>query len=194
MYCSFPYRHCDSYVANHARYCSFPYRHCDIYVAKNTSFCSFPYRHCDIYVAKNTRFCSFPYRHCDIYVAKDTRFCSFPYRHRINDAKNDAKTTRRPTGGEQRSNPQTPNYKREPFATHSGKKKITQLPVNKFSNGLRAAGCGLVVSVAYAAVKPGPRTLMEHSSQRSCRPWQQPSVRLDVRQSNDSWPVQSRFG
>jgi len=45
--------------------------------------------------------------------------------------------------------------------------------------GLR--GCGLVVSVAYAVVKPGPRTLMEHSSQRSCRPWQQPSVRLDVR-------------
>ena len=44
----------------------------------------------------------------------------------------------------------------------------------------RVAGCGLVVSVAYA-VKPGPRTLMEHSLQRSCRPWQQPSVRLDVR-------------
>ena len=32
---------------------------------------------------------------------------------------------RRPTGGEQRSNPQTPNYKREPFATHSGKITIT---------------------------------------------------------------------
>ena len=32
-------------------------------------------------------------------------------------------TTRRHTGGEQRSNPQTPNYKREPFATLLGKNK-----------------------------------------------------------------------
>ena len=42
---------------------------------------------------------------------KKPRFCSFPHRHGINDAT---------TGGEQGS-PRPPDYKREPFATHSGK-------------------------------------------------------------------------
>ena len=55
------------------------------------------------------------------------RFCSFPHRHGINDAtptrgRRDADPTS--TRGEQGSSPQTPDYKWEPFATHSGKRRL----------------------------------------------------------------------
>ena len=78
--------------------------------------------------ASRTRFCSFPHRHGDVCAAKHTRFCSLPRGHGINDAttmprrrENDAPTNWRRT----RVQPPDPSdYKREPFATHSGKNVV----------------------------------------------------------------------
>ena len=60
-------------------------------------------------------------------------FCSFPHRHGINDATptrrprdDDATTTRRdePLEANKGPAPRPPDYKRDPFATHPGKKDI----------------------------------------------------------------------
>ena len=54
-------------------------------------------------------------------TSKNDAFCNFYHRHGITTRRQ--QTTARHTGGEHRSNPQTPNYKWEPFATHSGIKE-----------------------------------------------------------------------
>ena len=59
------------------------------------------------------------------------RFCSFPHRHGINDATatrrrrdDDATPTRRALEANKGPAPRPPDYKWEPFATHSGKRRL----------------------------------------------------------------------
>ena len=68
------------------------------------------------------------------------RFCSFPHRHGINDATttrrrpdDDATPTRRrrdePLEANKGPAPRPPDYKREPFAAHSGKKGLSGMNI-----------------------------------------------------------------
>ena len=74
-------------------------------------------------------------------AAKDTRFCSFSYRHRINDAKTTRTWKQRADqlAANKGPAPKPPDYKWEPFATHSGKKThmdvfpIFQAPFGDFN-------------------------------------------------------------
>ena len=55
------------------------------------------------------------------------RFCSFPHRHGINDA---TTTRRRPDEQlEANKGPAPPDYQREPFPTHSGKRQLLELAI-----------------------------------------------------------------
>ena len=116
-----------------------------------TRFCSFPHTHGDargqaetevlhgfaaslIDTATSERgFAPSPIETATPEEKQRLRFCSFPHRHEINDAKNDAKTTRKTTRKPRKKRrndqleankgpaPRPLDYKREPFASHSGK-------------------------------------------------------------------------
>ena len=67
------------------------------------------------------------------------RFCSFPHRHGINDA---TTARRRPdddaTSQSRRTRVQPPDYKWEPFATHSGKKPWFTVDFSQTKSGYPA--------------------------------------------------------